>query len=177
MSVGSSGGTLTARRTARQPAVAELPLQATLIVRSTLLGRLGRCCLFAIAAVAALFLCIIAHEVYNDEDSALNGSILGVKGRLRVKLYDNSPHGHPSDGTMSIVSNLDGLLREASSTFSADIDRLFKADGSMITSLDVPGAGRSCLFDGDRCIFDGTVLVAVHRGSSFLPRADEQQHL
>ena len=127
----------------------------------TWLSRCSECVVYVAGAFTLVFLLIWAREVYNDEDSNLNGSILGAPGQLRVQVYSNSPQGHAADGQTVIVSSLNGLLREASALFDVQIDRVYTQAGAKVSELSVPSSGRSCLYDGTRCVFDGSSLFAA----------------
>ncbi len=110
---------------------------------------------------------VCAREAYNDEDSRLNGALIGAPGKLRVQVYSKSHHA--ANGQTVLVSSLKGLVREASTMFNQEIDRIYTKDGLVVSELFVPSAGRSCLYDGTRCVFDGATLFAVVQGASFSP--------
>jgi hypothetical protein len=133
-------------------------------------SRCSECVVYVVGAFTLVFLLIWAREVYNDEDSNLNGSILGAPGQLRVQVYSNSPQGHAADGQIVIVSSLNGLLREASALFDVQIDRLYTQAGAKVSELSVPSSGRSCLYDGTRCVYDGSSLFAASEGAAFVAR-------
>ena len=133
-------------------------------------SRCSESVVYVVGAFTLVFLLIWAREVYNDEDSNLNGSILGAPGQLRVQVYSNSPQGHAADGQIVIVSSLNGLLREASALFDVQIDRLYTQAGAKVSELSVPSSGRSCLYDGTRCVYDGSSLFAASEGAAFVAR-------
>ena len=128
----------------------------------------ARACLAIIGAVAFLLLALAAQRAYDDEDSPLNGAIIGMTTQIRVRIALNGVVA--SEGHMVLVSRLSGLIRLASKDFAADIDRFYtRRSGAAVSELWVASAGRYCLFDGTRCIHDGSTLVAVRRGEALVP--------
>ena len=109
--------------------------------------------------------------LYNDEDSPLNGVLLGTAGVLRLRLFCSGAH-HAQDGILVLPSqkpgSLDKLLKEASSIFSMDVDSLVTASGDRVGE-GLLYEGRACIQDSTpRCLFDGTELYAVPRGQEFV---------
>ena len=167
MSIGEEGRGLLARRRLDNTRAAAAVTTQTIRPQSHLLACCQRCGILAAVALAGLVI-LLAREEYNSEDSPLNGALLGTPGIIRVELHSSEPGGHSADGKVVMISNLGALIKQASSLFNADIEAIFTADGARVTELDVPSAGRSCLFDGIRCIFDSSRLFAVARGASFV---------
>ena len=121
-------------------------------------------------ALTCLFVLVLAKEYYDAEDSLLNGAARGAPGLVRVRLHCNScEQAHAADGSTVYAHSLRKLRDDASALFAMEFDRIYTSDGSAVSEFFVQGAGRSCLFDGSRCVYDGSDLFAVRRGEPFVP--------
>ena len=112
----------------------------------------ARTVLWIIAIAVALFGLVYASVIYDDEDSLLNGAVVGSQGISRVYLHRNGDHNVGAQ--LAYATSLRSLRGQASKRFGARIDNFFDAQGKQVASLDA--------------VFDGSPLFAAIFGEAFV---------
>ena len=103
------------------------------------------------AVIAVIFACVAASVLYDDEDSSLNGSIIGSQGISRVYLHRNGVHD--ASAQPAFATSIRSLRDQASTRFGVRIDSFFDEAGNVVNALDA--------------VFDASPLYAAQYGEAF----------